>query len=117
MTGSVIHPINPLTAISGVDLDGLQPKMSGGFKFVSGGPFKGPDDIMIDEYYARQNRKSVGDKINLLNRDWRMCGIIEAGTIGAADLADQGAAGLGRDGYEGVADLHQGGYSGECGGR
>ena len=55
--------------------------MSGGFKFVSGGPFEGPGDIMVDEYYARQNRKSVGDKIKLLNRDWRMCGIIEAGQL------------------------------------
>lgn len=79
-TGSVIHPINPFTALSGVDLASYN-RMSGGFKFVTGGPFKGPNDIIIDEYYARQNNKTLGDKINLLNRDWTVCGVIEAGQL------------------------------------
>ena len=28
--------------------------MSGGFKFIEGGPFRGPDDVIIDDFYANQ---------------------------------------------------------------
>ena len=49
-------------------------RMSGGFDFIDGGAFQGPDDILIDEYYARQEKKHAGDTINVLNRNWRVAG-------------------------------------------
>lgn len=79
-TGSVIHPINMLTAVTGIDLESYN-RMSGGLKFVRGGPFQGPRDILVDEYYARQNNKHVGDTIRLLERDWHISGIIEPGQL------------------------------------
>jgi len=56
-------------------------KLSGGFHFVSGGPFQGPNDIMIDEFYARQNKLHVGGTVNLLNQPWHVSGIYRPGML------------------------------------
>ena len=55
--------------------------MSGGFKFLSGGPFQRPDDVIIDDYYADQTKANVGDTITLLNSKWRVSGIMESGKL------------------------------------
>jgi len=56
-------------------------RMSGGFKFRSGGPFQRPDDVIIDDYYAGQTKARVGDTITLLNSKWHVCGIMESGKL------------------------------------
>lgn len=53
--------------------------MSGGFTYLEGGPFQGPGDVIVDEYYASQKHKRVGDAIEILNTKWRVCGIVENG--------------------------------------
>jgi putative ABC transport system permease protein len=63
-----------------VDLDEFN-KMSGGFDFIEGGPFKQPDDILIDDFYAQQEKKHAGDTINVLNHKWRVGGIYRAGKL------------------------------------
>ncbi len=70
-----------LTPIIGVDLDDFT-RFNGGFRFLKGGPFQAPDDIIVDEYYAKQNKVSLGQTIKLINHDWRVCGIIESGKLG-----------------------------------
>jgi putative ABC transport system permease protein len=80
-TGIITQPIsNSLTFVAGVDLPSFN-KMSGGFQFLSGGPFRNPDDILIDTYYATQTKAQVGGKIQVLNRPWTVAGIFEAGTL------------------------------------
>ena len=44
-------------------------------------PFKRPDDVIIDDYYADQKKTTVGDTITLLNCNWHVCGIIESGKL------------------------------------
>lgn len=78
--GSVVQPIGGINTVSGIDL-GEFTRISGEFHFVEGGPFQSPDDIIVDDWYARQSSKKVGDTVNLLNRDWRICGIVEAGKL------------------------------------
>lgn len=80
-TGSMIHPIGGISTMAGIDLEGFS-AMSGGFKYLQGGPFRGDFDLIIDEYYARQAKKKVGDMVTLANRDWRVCGIVEPGKLG-----------------------------------
>jgi putative ABC transport system permease protein len=63
-----------------VDLPKFE-KMSGGFDFIKGGPFRGPEDIMVDEYYASENGVTVGGRVHLLNRDWRVSGIFRGGVL------------------------------------
>ena len=56
-------------------------RMSGGLRFLSGGRFEKPDDVIIDDYYADQTKAKVGDTITLLGSKWRVCGIMESGKL------------------------------------
>jgi putative ABC transport system permease protein len=66
--------------MTGLDLPTFD-KMSGGFRYIEGGPFQGPDDVIIDDYYASQKNLHKGDHIKLLNHDWRVAGIMESGKL------------------------------------
>lgn len=79
-TGMINHPVSGVTYVAGIDLPSFN-KMSGGFKYLEGGPFQGPDDIIVDEYYARQKGLRAGDTVNLLNRNWHVAGVVEPGKL------------------------------------
>jgi len=79
--GVLMVPVELVTPINGIDVPQFQ-KMSGGFRFLHGGPPQAPDDLIIDEYYARQNKLHVGQTVKLLNHDWRVCGIVQGGMLG-----------------------------------
>lgn len=53
-TGTVVQPLAGLDTITGLDLAQFS-KMSGGFHFLQGGPFKKDDDMLVDEYYAKKS--------------------------------------------------------------
>lgn len=65
---------------SGIDMDELN-RLTGGFKFVDGGPFTGPNDLIVDEYTAAQKRYKVGQTVKVLNLEWRVAGIMENGKL------------------------------------
>ena len=79
--GVLMIPVELITPINGVDLPQFE-KMSGGLRFLQGGPPQGGDDLIVDEYYARQNKLHVGQTIKLLNHDWRVCCIVQGGMLG-----------------------------------
>ena len=54
---------------------------TGGFHFLEGGPFQGDDDILIDEFYAKQKKVHPGDHIKLIDHDWRVAGVYESGKL------------------------------------
>jgi putative ABC transport system permease protein len=70
-----------LTFINGVDIEQFD-KMSGGFRFVAGGPPRAPDDLIVDLYYAQEHKLHVGQTYKLLNHDWHISGIMEGGVLG-----------------------------------
>jgi putative ABC transport system permease protein len=79
-----IADFNMAETIWGIDFpsyNALKP-----FVFVSGGPFQGPNDIVIDDLYARSAPKgetrTVGSTIQLLNHAFRVSGIVEHGKGG-----------------------------------
>lgn len=78
--GTAVHPIGGIDTVSGIDLDRFN-AMSGGFNYLEGGPFQTADDIIVDEYYARQNNLHAGSRYKLMNRDWRVAGVVEAGKL------------------------------------
>ena len=49
------------------------------FRFVSGRPFQGPYDVIVDDFFAHTARVKVGDSIEILNRQFHICGIVEHG--------------------------------------
>jgi putative ABC transport system permease protein len=70
-----------ITTLQGVDIKRLE-KMSGGIRLVAGRLPEAPYDLLVDQYYARQNNVKVGQKLKLLNTYWTVCGIMEGGVLG-----------------------------------
>src|SRR6202453_1190779 len=67
-----------LEVIDGIDLPSFV-ALGGPFQYVEGGPFRGPNDILIDDYVARQKHVNVGDTMEVLNNKFRVAGIVENG--------------------------------------
>ncbi|HOL73016.1 MAG TPA: ABC transporter permease [Bryobacteraceae bacterium] len=78
--GALNFSISGFTYIAGVNIQDFN-RMSGGFIFLEGGPFQSPNDIIIDDYYARQHQLHAGGTISLLNRNWRVAGVVEPGKL------------------------------------
>jgi putative ABC transport system permease protein len=79
-TGTLIQGTGGLNSLTGIDLKTFS-EMSGGFRFLSGRPFSGPDEMIIDQYYADQHKTHLGDKIPIWNRNWTVVGIVEPGIL------------------------------------
>jgi len=79
-TGTMVQGIGGFDTIQGVDFPAIN-QMAGGFKFLEGGPFQGDDDVMVDQYYAKQKKIHPGDHITLANHDWRLSGVYEGGKL------------------------------------
>jgi putative ABC transport system permease protein len=74
MTGSV----EILYGIDYPSYNALKP-----FTWVAGGPFEQPNDVIIDDIWARKDGgHHVGDIIEILNHPFRICGIVENGKGG-----------------------------------
>jgi putative ABC transport system permease protein len=53
------------------------------FTFLEGGPFQGPNDVIVDDVFARADgRHHVGETITIKNHPFRICGIVEHGKGG-----------------------------------
>ena len=92
-SGTMVQSIGGFNTIQGVDFDTINRMASvwrgpgdsekGGFKFIAGTPFQGPDDVIVDEFYARDKKLQPGDHLKLINHDWRVAGIYESGKLAA----------------------------------
>jgi putative ABC transport system permease protein len=79
-TGVLIYGTDLFNYVTGVDLATFN-QLNGGFRFVQGGPFQRPDDVMVDELYASQHKLRAGDSTTVMNRPWRVSGIYEPGML------------------------------------
>jgi putative ABC transport system permease protein len=75
---SVAAAVETIWGIDYASYNALRP-----FVFLSGGPFEGPNDVIVDDIFARTGQHyAVGDTITLLNHPFRICGIVEHGKGG-----------------------------------
>jgi putative ABC transport system permease protein len=79
-TGTMIQSLGGFDTLTGIDLVQFN-QLSNGFRFVKGGPFQSDDDVIVDEYYAREKKLSVGSTIKLMNHAWRVSGVFESGKL------------------------------------
>jgi putative ABC transport system permease protein len=95
MNFSTKGSIEILYGIDYQSFDALKP-----FVFVAGGPFQGPNDVLIDDILARTDGGlHVGDSITVMGHPFRISGIVEAGKGGRKLLPiDTMAALMGDDG-------------------
>jgi putative ABC transport system permease protein len=75
---TTVSTAGAIEVVAGIDLDSYQ-KLSGPFRYVSGGPFQGTDDCLVDDLFARAKHVKVNDKIEILNHTFRVAGIVEPG--------------------------------------
>lgn len=70
-----------LEIITGIDLHSYE-SLSGGFHYLKGGPFQGPNDVIVDDLFAQAKHSKVGDTLEILNNPFRISGIVEHGKGG-----------------------------------
>jgi putative ABC transport system permease protein len=73
-----INTSGGLEVIDGIDIANFE-SLGGPFQYVAGGPFRGPDDLLVDDFIARQKHVRVGDTMQILNHPFHICGIVENG--------------------------------------
>jgi putative ABC transport system permease protein len=82
-TGILLQPIGNFQNITGINLDEFN-AMSGGFKYLEGGPFQRPNDVMVDESYARTKNLHAGSDLDLgTGKLWHVCAVVEPGKLAA----------------------------------
>jgi putative ABC transport system permease protein len=78
-TGTFVKYIGSFDSITGIHLDEFN-AMSGGLKILEGQMFQGPDDIVVDEVFAKQHHVQPGSTVDLGN-EWHVSGIIDQGKL------------------------------------
>lgn len=79
-TGTTLTSLGDLQTITGVDWERFE-RMAGGVRYFEGGPMEGPYDAIVDEVYAKYKKAKAGDKLDLLNHEFRITGIVETGKM------------------------------------
>src|SRR5215475_9099323 len=74
----VVQTSSTLEILSGIDLPTFE-ALGGPMRYLQGGPFQGPDDMIVDEYYAGSNKVRVGDTVKALEHNFRVAGIVPQG--------------------------------------
>lgn len=70
------HSLENIYGIDYPSYNALKP-----FVFLSGGPFTGPNDVIIDNYEAARGFK-VGDPMDIMHHTFHICGIVQNGKGG-----------------------------------
>jgi putative ABC transport system permease protein len=73
-----ISTAGALEVIAGIDLKSYE-NLDGPFRYLQGGPFEGPNDVLVDDLFARAKNVKVGDSLEILNHNFRISGIVEPG--------------------------------------
>jgi putative ABC transport system permease protein len=86
-TGTFVKYIDSFNSITGIHLDEFN-AMSGGLKVIKGRLFQSPDDLVVDEVFARQKHLQPGSPYELAH-SWVVSGIVEQGKLSRmfADIA------------------------------
>jgi putative ABC transport system permease protein len=74
----VLVETRKLDMVYGIDY-GSFTHLSDGFRFLAGGPFRGPDDVIVDNIRARTHHLRVGEHLTVLNHNFTICGIVQSG--------------------------------------
>jgi len=70
-----------IEVIYGIGLESFE-AVGGPFHYLEGGAFQGPDDMLVDDYFASANKVHVGNTVEVLNHKFRVAGIVEHGRGG-----------------------------------
>ena len=68
-----------LEVIAGIDLNSYESLSGRPFHYQQGGPFQGPNDVLVDGLFAQAKHVKAGDTIEILNHNFRVAGVVEEG--------------------------------------
>jgi putative ABC transport system permease protein len=72
------NSVNGLDIVYGIEPDSFR-AVSGGFVFHSGHDLQNPDDILVDDVYARGRKIKTGQLLHILGHNFTVAGIVEHG--------------------------------------
>src|SRR5258708_16815040 len=64
--------------IYGIDVPSFE-AVGGPLRFIEGTAFQGPDDMIVDDFFAGAHNVHAGSGIEILNHKFRVCGIVPNG--------------------------------------
>jgi putative ABC transport system permease protein len=64
--------------IDGIDLQSFE-AVGGPLTYLSGGPFQEPYSMIVDDLEAASKHRKVGDKVEVLNHEFTISGVVEHG--------------------------------------
>jgi putative ABC transport system permease protein len=70
-----------LEVIYGIDLPSFE-AVGGPMRYLEGGAFQAPHDVLVDDFLARSKNLHTGSTIEVLNHPFRISGIVENGRGG-----------------------------------
>ncbi len=73
-----VNSINSLELIYGIDPESFG-DVSGGFVFHEGHDLENPDDILVDDWYAKARKVKAGSTLHVVGHDFHVVGIVEHG--------------------------------------
>ena len=73
-----VNSINSLELIYGIDPESFG-DVSGGFVFHEGHDLESPDDILVDDWYAKARKVKAGSTLHVVGHDFHVVGIVEHG--------------------------------------
>jgi putative ABC transport system permease protein len=72
------NSVNGLDIVFGIDPQSFT-AVSGGFVFHEGHELRDPNDILVDDIYAKAKHITVGQTLHILEHDFHVAGIVEHG--------------------------------------
>ncbi len=75
---TMVSTSGSVEVIYGIDLKSFE-SLGAPFHYITGGPFQGSNDVLVDDYFARAQHAKVGDAITILNHKFQIAGIVEHG--------------------------------------
>ena len=72
------NSVNGLDIVYGIDPESFR-SVTGGFVFHEGRGLLDPDDILVDDVYAKAKHVQVGQTLHILEHDFHVVGIVEHG--------------------------------------
>jgi putative ABC transport system permease protein len=73
-----VNSINSLELIYGIDPESFG-EVSGGFVFHDGHGLENPDDILVDDWYAKARKVKAGSRLRVVGHDFHVVGVVEHG--------------------------------------
>jgi putative ABC transport system permease protein len=72
------NSVGGLEIIYGIEPDSFR-AISNGFVFHSGHDLENPDDILVDDWYAKAKHVEAGQTLHILGHDFHIAGVVEHG--------------------------------------